>query len=288
MRVLPVAVRPQIGLAYLLARTTDTIADTELVSVQARLEALAALRGRILGETSGVLVFVKLTPDCALPAEKALLERVEETLRLLAELPDADRKLVREVLRIITSGQELDLKRFAEAKAQAIVALATEDETDDYTYRVAGCVGEFWTRICRLMFSRGAVGRGFSAAQWGSFWQGLAMGEHPADLRGICARAGVTCRARRWRQPGSSRSICLTPGTRPASGHCIINGSMGPRPTWPPAGNTPMPCRPASSASVWPARGRFSLAPEHWATCGGAIFLTQAAALKSAGPKSMR
>ena len=31
LRVLPGAIRPQIGLAYLLARTTDTIADTELV-----------------------------------------------------------------------------------------------------------------------------------------------------------------------------------------------------------------------------------------------------------------
>ncbi len=27
LRVLPAAVRPQIGLAYLLARTTDTVAD---------------------------------------------------------------------------------------------------------------------------------------------------------------------------------------------------------------------------------------------------------------------
>jgi farnesyl-diphosphate farnesyltransferase len=31
LRVLPAAVRPQISLAYLLARTTDTIADTEIV-----------------------------------------------------------------------------------------------------------------------------------------------------------------------------------------------------------------------------------------------------------------
>ena len=36
LRVLPAAVRPQIGLAYLLARTTDTIADTELVALDSR------------------------------------------------------------------------------------------------------------------------------------------------------------------------------------------------------------------------------------------------------------
>jgi len=37
-----------IGLAYLLARTTDTIADTELVPLEQRLEALKRLRERIL------------------------------------------------------------------------------------------------------------------------------------------------------------------------------------------------------------------------------------------------
>ena len=43
LRVLPAAVRPQIGLAYLLARTTDTIADTELVPLEQRLDALQKL-----------------------------------------------------------------------------------------------------------------------------------------------------------------------------------------------------------------------------------------------------
>ena len=49
LRVLPRAIRSQIGLAYLLARTTDTIADTELVPVEQRLQALQQLRERILG-----------------------------------------------------------------------------------------------------------------------------------------------------------------------------------------------------------------------------------------------
>ena len=56
---------------------------------------------------------------------------------------------IREVLTIITSGQELDLRRFAGASEQNIIALQTPAELDDYTYRVAGCVGEFWTKMCR-------------------------------------------------------------------------------------------------------------------------------------------
>jgi farnesyl-diphosphate farnesyltransferase len=205
LRVLPRAIRPQISLAYLLARTTDTIADTELVSVQGRLDALEALRRRILGTADGPLDFGRLTQGCALPAEKILLERAEETLRLLEQLPEADRRLVREVLRVIMSGQELDLKRFAEARAESMAALETEAELDDYTYRVAGCVGEFWTRTCRLhLFPDARLDEDFLLRSGVRFGKGLQwvniLRDLPRDLRkGRCylprqslAAAGLT------------------------------------------------------------------------------------------------
>src|SRR5690349_3972175 len=84
LRVLPKPIRPQIGLAYLLARTTDTIADTDIVPVSERLQALQALRQRILGENKTTLKFASGFPQQASPAEKILLERIEETLQLLS------------------------------------------------------------------------------------------------------------------------------------------------------------------------------------------------------------
>jgi len=149
LRVLPARVRPQIGLAYLLARTTDTIADTEIVPLAQRLDALQKLRERILGQNSAPLNFGELAKQQGSPAEKLLLEKVEDSLALLQTLSPADLKLVREVLATITSGQELDLRRFANASSEKIIALETTTELDDYTYRVAGCVGGFWTKICR-------------------------------------------------------------------------------------------------------------------------------------------
>ena len=104
--------RPQIGLAYLLARTTDTIADTEIVPLAQRLDALQKLRERILGQNSAPLNFGELARQQGSPAEKSLLEKVEDSLALLQTLSPADLKLVREVLTTITSGQELDLRRF--------------------------------------------------------------------------------------------------------------------------------------------------------------------------------
>src|SRR5277367_3472851 len=113
LRVLPARVRPQIGLAYLLARTTDTIADTELVPPAQRLDALQKLRERILGQTSAPLNFGELAQKQNLFAEKLLLEKTEASAAALQTLSLTDLKLVRDVLTIITSGQELDLKRFA-------------------------------------------------------------------------------------------------------------------------------------------------------------------------------
>lgn len=181
MRVLPRSIRHQIGLAYLLARTTDTIADTEIVPVDRRLSALRALRDRILGLSHAALDFSEFThphPDAAQPfmarcetalreieydkltdpavashkgsdAERHLLLRIEDIFSVMKRFSAGDQQMIRDVLGTITSGQELDLQRFGHASAQNIVALNTRDELDDYTYRVAGCVGEFWTRMCR-------------------------------------------------------------------------------------------------------------------------------------------
>src|ERR1700733_11076555 len=90
LRVLPARVRPQIGLAYLLARTTDTIADTELVSLTQRLDALQKLRERILGQSSAPLNFGELARQQNLSAEKLLLKKVEDSLALLQTLTPTD------------------------------------------------------------------------------------------------------------------------------------------------------------------------------------------------------
>src|SRR5271155_2254084 len=83
LRVLPARVRPQIGLAYLLARTTDTIADTELVPLAQRLDAPHKLRERILGQSSAPLDFGELAQKQNLSAEKLLLEKTGDSLDAL-------------------------------------------------------------------------------------------------------------------------------------------------------------------------------------------------------------
>src|ERR1017187_6793619 len=206
LRVLPAAIRPQIGLAYLLARTTDTIADTELVPLEQRLDALKRLRERILGSSTAPLNFSELAKYQGSSAEAALLEKVEDSLTLLQTLSSADLKLVREVLATITSGQELDLRRFAPLEftlqraedklklgLQPVIALQTDAELDDYTWRVAGCVGEFWTKMCRAhLFPKLRLDDAQLLANGIRFGKGLQLvnilRDLPADLKkGRCS-----------------------------------------------------------------------------------------------------
>jgi len=191
LRALPASIRPQISLAYLLARTTDTIADTKLLPVEQRIEALQMLRERILGSRDTKLQFGQLALHQSSPGERILLEQCETTLTLLQTLTPSDLKLVRLVLDTITGGQELDLRRFATASESDIVALRTDEELDDYTYRVAGCVGEFWTRMCRAhVFPKARLDDTFLLPNSVRFGKGLQMvnilRDLAADLRRGC------------------------------------------------------------------------------------------------------
>jgi farnesyl-diphosphate farnesyltransferase len=188
LRILPASIRPQISLAYLLARTTDTIADTQLVPTEQRLKSLQLLRERIQGAHATPLDFGELARHQGSAAERLLLEKCEASLRLLESFPPGDIQLIRQVLGIIVSGQELDLGRFALASRETVVALQNDAELDDYTYRVAGCVGEFWTRLCRAhLFPRAALDDAWLLTQGVRFGKGLQMvnilRDLPADLR---------------------------------------------------------------------------------------------------------
>src|ERR1041384_4608893 len=98
LRVLPPSVRPQISLAYLLARTTDTVADTQLVPVDQRLAALQHLRERIQGSRQDPLDCSNWARHGASPAEPLLRKNGEASLSLLPLFSPADIQLIREVL----------------------------------------------------------------------------------------------------------------------------------------------------------------------------------------------
>jgi farnesyl-diphosphate farnesyltransferase len=203
LRVLPRRVRPQIGVAYLLARATDTIADTTIVPVDQRVDALQQLRAFIAGgslaapdltrfgagdETVEEPADAPVRTGWASPAEQLLLRRVGEAVGILRQFSEADQQLIRTTLDTITSGQLLDLERFARQPQGKVRALESEAELDDYLYRVAGCVGEFWTRMCRAhVFPRATLDDAVLLENGVRYGKGLQLTnilrDLPRDLR---------------------------------------------------------------------------------------------------------
>jgi len=150
IRLLPAPLRRPIAVAYLLARATDTLADTaELPSSERRdkLDTLAAaIDGRLGGRDGIASLVASFAPLQSDAAERDLIVALPFCLSWLEELERADRDDVRQVLRHITRGQALDIERFAPGGAAQ--ALASAEQLDEYTYLVAGSVGEFWTDLC--------------------------------------------------------------------------------------------------------------------------------------------
>lgn len=148
LKVLPRSIRKQVGLLYLLARVADTIADSKTGRVEDLLEALESWDKATSQDDVAMSDLSALADLQSDPAEETLLRSVDVPLSALSTISENDRIHIRRCLGIIIGGQTLDLKRFGPANdSQSISSLNSDDELDDYAYRVAGCVGEFWTSM---------------------------------------------------------------------------------------------------------------------------------------------
>ncbi len=159
LRVLPFVIRPQISLAYLLARAADSIADTEILNSRDRLKYLIQFRDRLRDlnhpDQNSIESWVLSLPELmtttslatlSLKSERKLLIHLPLCFDLLKSFSEVDREQVIDVVCQLMRGMELDLKRFSDP--HTLIALETFEELEEYTYHVAGCVGSFWTRMC--------------------------------------------------------------------------------------------------------------------------------------------
>jgi farnesyl-diphosphate farnesyltransferase len=149
LRVLPQGVRQPIGLAYLFCRAADTIADTSLLPRGRRLTYLEQYRAAFgeAGPTTVTTLQEHLTDQQHNPAERELLARLTDCFALLANMEQQDQHYIRNLVLTLTQGMQMDLTTFPGERGGRVGALETRADLDRYAYFVAGCVGEFWTRI---------------------------------------------------------------------------------------------------------------------------------------------
>jgi farnesyl-diphosphate farnesyltransferase len=150
IRLLPKGLQAPVAIGYLLARATDTVADTTTLPLNERQVLLDLMTQSIAAQDPSAeesRELSRLTQAFSAqqtdPHERALMQALPQCLRLLHTLHPDDQASVRQVLGHITRGQHLDMARFG----PGLQALQTEAELSDYTWLVAGCVGEFWTEL---------------------------------------------------------------------------------------------------------------------------------------------
>jgi farnesyl-diphosphate farnesyltransferase len=154
LKALPQGLREPISLAYLLARAADTLADTSNIAEAIKHTCLTEFDRLVQSDTRDEageralcerlrLEFVPLQEDAS---EARLLERLPEAFDAYRKSPERLIMATRGVLGPIVRGQLLDIQRFPVDGQLRSLSLAPE--LDEYTYLVAGCVGEFWTKLC--------------------------------------------------------------------------------------------------------------------------------------------
>ena len=146
LKELPNSIRSQVSLLYMLARTSDTIADSEQGDSGELMLALESYNDFSQGKTANLIDLSALADLQRNKSEASLLRNVEKIVSKIGEFSDSDQKEIRRCLGIIIGGQILDLQRFS-SNSGSIIPLDSDQELDDYAYRVAGSVGEFWTRM---------------------------------------------------------------------------------------------------------------------------------------------
>jgi len=152
LRVLPSNMRQPISIAYLLARSADSVTDNNIFSTDEKIDYLNQLKS--------ALINIVNQPDAERYsnqlnhlAEKRLVSSQNEIIRLYSTLSNSDKKAIKKVIDTLLEGMAQDIRYFSDEssalqyKATPIKALADDKSLDEYTYLVAGCVGEFWTAL---------------------------------------------------------------------------------------------------------------------------------------------
>ena len=147
--MLPASMRPAFGLAYLLCRYADTIADTPLLPAEKRLQAIKqfpqAVRTRDISfyQTLGE----KITGSSENPYEAALLKHLPDCVAALDRIAPAQQAFIYDVVHAVCEGMCIDLSTFQAAETAPLKAFKTVQELAHYCRLMGGKPGMFWSQL---------------------------------------------------------------------------------------------------------------------------------------------
>ena len=152
-KMLPAKICPAFGLAYLLCRYADSIADTDLIPSEKRLSWVEQFPQLI--RTADVHMQTELVRDLTgsseNPYEKELITHLADCLQALQSIQSDLIPYIYEVVQAVCDGMRLDLTTF---NGTTLSAFKTEQDLTHYCRLMGGKPGLFWSQLiyqtCRV------------------------------------------------------------------------------------------------------------------------------------------
>lgn len=149
VQALPKKIRPAFGIAYLLCRYADTIADTELLPAKHRVHWIEHFpqlieeqnpeeEKQLVGEISG---------NTDNPHEAELIKHLPACLQNYNQVNDLQKPFILEVVRNVCEGMKIDLSYFPHENFTAPKAFANDEDLQHYCRLMGGKPGRFWSQL---------------------------------------------------------------------------------------------------------------------------------------------
>lgn len=149
VQALPKNMRPAFGIAYLLCRYADTIADTPLIAPARRLYWIEKFP--TLLEEQNKTQIDQLTKEIEggseNPYEAELIRQLSPCLQVLNSIGKKQRACIMEVVRAVCEGMTVDLTSFPPEKSGEIRAFSSEKDLTHYCRLMGGKPGLFWSKL---------------------------------------------------------------------------------------------------------------------------------------------
>ncbi len=149
VKMLPRSMRPAFGLAYLLCRYADTIADTDVLAVEKRLDWVQQFPQIVRTQDCGkqTQLVRDLTGTSENPYETQLVSRLSDCLSALDEIPADQKPFIYEVVQAVCDGMCADLTTFPNQRGATPMAFQTVANLTHYCRLMGGKPGLFWSRL---------------------------------------------------------------------------------------------------------------------------------------------
>ena len=149
VKILPPSIRPAFGIAYLLCRYADTLADTALLPAPRRLYWVEKFP-QLVREKNTVeqkTLMCELSGTSENPYETALITHLADCLAALEKIDPALKPPIYDAVTAVCEGMKIDLTTFPHEQTPMPAAFNTPNELALYCRLMGGKPGLFWSQL---------------------------------------------------------------------------------------------------------------------------------------------